>query len=43
MKTIYAISSFFCDGQNLDLLLKYIANVVEKHTDSEVVLYSLVV
>jgi len=27
------------DWQNLDLLLKYIANIVDKHTDPEVVLF----
>jgi len=28
----------FCVRQNLDMLLKYIASIVEKHTDSEVFL-----
>lgn len=28
---------FVCDEQNLDMLLKYIASIVEKHTDSEVI------
>jgi len=29
-----------CVEQNLDLLLKYITNIVEKHTDSEVPLFT---
>jgi len=45
-KTVQCTLSWFvCDGQNLDLLLKYIANIVEKHTDSEVslsMIYSVI-